>query len=317
MTIEQPATYREGMRPLALLLLVAAVFAGAGCGSTSKTGSGPITPSASASGGLSAGRLSGLQFSYPRAYHARRFESCSAAVTGDLHGGCARGVVIASYRLRPHPEMGGSGARFSARGVALELYRPPADQGPASVSLGDRRLSLWQFNSVGDNPVAVKKPPPPEQWEAFFRVSGASYWAIAWVGTHAKKADRAKLAALIGSVHRRGHRPRAPSPRPAPRITHVLCGGTAGHPRVPHNALAGGSGSGAFHICAQVIRHTCRVWTRLIGAPAADVRERHLQLRKSFCRLARSFLRRNPRGYSVEQARPGLTALLFRPEASS
>jgi hypothetical protein len=30
------------------------------------------------------------------------------------------------------------------------------------------------------------------------------------------------------------------------------------------------------------------------------------------CRFTRDFLRRNPRGYSVQPARPGLTALLPR-----
>ena len=64
------------------------------------------------------------------------------------------------------------------------------------MELGKRRLSLWQFNSVGDAPVPPgEKPPAPEQWEAWFRVNGASSWAIAWVGDNAKKADRATLAA--------------------------------------------------------------------------------------------------------------------------
>lgn len=311
------------MKPLALLLIALVGVFAAGCGSGTKVRSDhPITVtgtttisnvatgesfSASASRGVASGRVSDLQFAYPRGYYARPFNNCSPAVTGDRHGGCERGVVIASYPLRRQPEIGGSGARFSGSGVALELYRPPADNGLASVKLGDRRLSLWQFNAADEIHLPGKKSAPPEQWGAWFRVNGASYWAIAWVGNNAKKVDRAKLAALINSVHKRGQVPRAASPKPAPQVTRVLCGGTRSNPRVPDNALVGAASD---RICVQVFGHTCRVWTRPVGAPAADVRERHLQLRANFCRLTHDFLRRNPRGYSVQPARPGLTALL-------
>lgn len=273
---------------------------------------GPTVVALAASG--SARTVSGLQFTYPRRYHLRAFKSCSPTVTGDRNDGCDRGVLVASYPLRSQPEIGGSGAHFSSNGVALELYRPPADNGVADVKLGNHRLSLWQFNAADEGfNLPGKKPPPPEQWGAWFRVDGASYWAIAWVGTNAKKVDRATLAALINSVHARGQTPQAPSPRPAPQVTRVLCGGTASSPRVPHDALAGGSGSGSYLICAQVSGRSCRVWTRLIGAPAADVRQRHYQLRASFCAHTRRFLQHDPRGYSVQPARPGLTALLPHP----
>jgi hypothetical protein len=311
------------MKPLALLLRALVGVAAAGCGSGTKVGSDPIrvtgtttissvasdtSISASASRGSTSGRVSDLQFTYPRGYYARSFKSCGAAVTGDRHGGCDRGVVIASYPLKSRPEIGGPGAHFSPRGVALELYRPPADNGRATVRLGDRRLSLWQFNPADEGiHLPGKKPPPPEQWGAWFRVNGRSYWAIAWVGNNAKKVDRAKLASLINSVHKRGQTPRAPSPKPAPQVTRILCGGTASSPRVPDNALVGAASD---RICVQIVGHTCRVWTRPVGAPPADVRERHLQLRANFCRFTRDFLRRNPRGYSVQAARPGLTALV-------
>jgi hypothetical protein len=190
--------------------------------------------SASVSRGSAYGRVSDLQFTYSREYYARSFKNCSFAVTGDRNGGCDRGVVIASYPLQPQPEIGGPGARFSSKGVALELYRPPADNGRATVKLGNRRLSLWQFNAAGEGPyLPGKKSPPPEQWGAWFRVNGSSYSAIAWVGNNAKKADRATLAALINSVHARGQAPRAPSPKPAPQVTRVLCGGTASSPPCP------------------------------------------------------------------------------------
>ena len=288
------------------LLALAVGFAATGCASGTKAGS--AATSAPARGGSTSRRVSDLQYAYPRGYYARPFESCDFEVTGDRAGGCDRGVVIASYPLAAQPEIGGSGAHFSARGVALELYRSPADLGRAAVSLGARRLSLWQFSAV-DRGIHLSgmEPPPPEQWGAWFRANGASYWAIAWVGTNAKRVDRGKLAALIDSVHERGRTPRAPSPKPAPQVTRVLCGGTASNPRVPDNALVGAASD---LICVQVLGHTCRVWTRPVGAPPGDVRERHLQLRANFCRFARDFLRRNPRGYSVQPAKPGLTALL-------
>jgi hypothetical protein len=298
-----------------LAVLIAAAAVGTALALRAPNGSGgpPGGSSGSASSGSSSGHVSDLQFSYPRRYYTRSFKTCSEAVTGDRNGGCARGVVIASYPLQPQPEIGGSGARFSFKGVALELYRPPADNGRADVSLGNRRLSLWQFNSRDDYPVLPgKTPPAPEQWEAWFRVNGASYWAIAWVGNNAAKADRATLAALVNSVHARGRTPHAASPQPAPQVTRILCSGTASNPRVPRDAPAGGSGSSAYRICAQVSGHSCRVWTRLIGAPAADIRERHFQLQASFCAHTRRFLRTDPRGYSVEPVRPGLTALLPR-----
>lgn len=273
---------------------------------------GPTVVALAASGSARtdpSGHVSDLQFTYPRRYHLRAFTSCNPAVTGDRSGGCDRGVVIASYPLKAQPEIGGSGAHFSSKGVALELYRPPAVNGVANVKLDDRRLSLWQFNAADDGlNLPGKKPPPPEQWGAWFRVNGASYWAIAWVGTNSKTADRATLAALINSVHARGQTPLAPSPKPAPQVTRVLCGGTASTPRVPNNALVGGGGD---LICAQVSGQVCRVWTRPINAPPADIRERHLQLRANFCRLVRRFLRHTPSGRSVQPARPGLTALLL------
>jgi hypothetical protein len=313
----QEAQRRARQRRL-LLVAVAALIAGGAVGAAFalRSPNGPGGPSGvslsgPAGGGLSSGHVSDLQFAYPRRYYARRFANCSFAVTGDRNGGCDRGVVIASYPLKPQPEIGGSGAHFSGKGVALELYRPPADNGLADVKLGDRRLSLWQFNAADESYQSPgTKLWPPEQWGAWFRVNGASYWAIAWVGTNATKTDRASLSALINSVHARGRPPRAASPKPTPLVTHLLCGGTASNPRVPHTALAGGGGSNAYLICAQVAGRTCRVWTRTIGAPAADVRERHLQLRKSFCAHTRRFLRHNPRGYSVQPVRPGLTALL-------
>jgi hypothetical protein len=300
-----------------LLAVLAVLLAGAAAGvafamhSPNGSGGPPSQglPSGSSTTGFSSGHVADLQFTYPRRFHLRRFATCSSAITGDRNGGCERGVVIASYPLEPQPEIGGSGAHFSARGVALELYRPPADNGVANVRLGDRRLSLWQFTAAGEGlGLPGRKPQAPEQWGAWFRVNGASYWAIAWVGDNAKRVDRTTLAALITSVHALGRTPRPPSPRPAPQVTRVLCGGTAAHPLVPHGALTGGYGL----ICAQVSGPTCRVWTRPIGAPAADVRLRHLQLRANFCRYVRDFLGRNPRGISVQPPNPGLTALLPR-----
>lgn len=298
-----------------LLLVGAAVLITGGAVGTAialRAPNGPGGPSgvslsSSAGTGSSSGRVSDVQFTYPRRYYTRPFASCRPTVTGQHNGRCDRGVVIASYPLKPQPEIGGSGAHFSSKGVALELYQAPADQGLANMRLGDRRLSLWQFSAAEDvlDPPG-EKPPPPQQWGAWFRVNGASYWAIAWVGNKATQADRTTLAVLVNSVHAFHQTPHAPSPKPPPQVTRVLCTGTASSPRMPHGALA----SGPNLICAQVSGQTCHVWTRPIDAPAADVRQRHFELRSSFCAYTRGFLRDNPRGYVAQPANPGLAALL-------
>lgn len=126
--------------------------------------------------------------------HRRYFSSCSYAVTGVHSGACVRGVVVASYPLKPNPELGARGASFRSDGVLFELYRAPTQQPVATRKLPPP-VSLADFHAVGKGMRSTG-----EQRELFFRAKGANYWAIAWVGKHASKSDRDDLTGVIGSI---------------------------------------------------------------------------------------------------------------------
>ena len=138
--------------------------------------------------------VAAVRFALPRRFDRRYFSSCRYMVTG-VHGTCIRGVVVASYPLRPDPEIAAAGASFRSRGVALELYRAPS-QGPNVIASTVRTpLSLSDFHFVGKGP-----HPSTEQQELFFRAKGANYWAIAWVGNRAARSDRHALASVVASM---------------------------------------------------------------------------------------------------------------------
>lgn len=112
-----------------------------------------------------------------------------------IHGACIHGVIVASYPLKPNPEMAAAGASFRSRGVALELYRAPW-QGPDLIAPAVRPpLSLSDFHFVGRGP-----HPSTEQQELFFSVDRVNYWAIAWVGKRAGKSDRDALVSVVASI---------------------------------------------------------------------------------------------------------------------
>jgi len=136
-----------------------------------------------------------LRLVYPSdSLHSRYFSSCSYAVTGVHSGACVRGVVVASYPLKANPELGARGASFRPDGVLFELYRAPTQQPVATRKLPPP-VSLADFHAVGRGMHATG-----EQRELFFRAKGANYWAIAWVGKHASKSNRADLSRLIRSM---------------------------------------------------------------------------------------------------------------------
>jgi hypothetical protein len=140
--------------------------------------------------------VAALRFSYPGRFDRRDFASCSYMVTG-VHGACVSGVVVASYRLSREPELGAPGADFPRGEVAFELYRAPR-QHPVVVAQPVRfPLSLADFHAVG-NGLGVQQS--DQQRELFFRIVGANYWAIAWVGKGASKANRAALASIVSSA---------------------------------------------------------------------------------------------------------------------
>jgi hypothetical protein len=139
--------------------------------------------------------VAAVRFVFPQRFDRRYFSSCRYMVTG-VHGTCVRGVVVASYPLRPNPEIGAAGASFRSGGIALELYRAPS-QGPeviAQTVLPPLSLSALHFAGMG------RPRPSTQQRELFFRAKGANYWAIAWVGNRAAKSDRDALASVVASI---------------------------------------------------------------------------------------------------------------------
>jgi hypothetical protein len=137
--------------------------------------------------------VAAVRFVFPDRFHRRYFSSCRYMVAG-IRGACVHGVVVASYPLRPNPELGAAGASFRSRGVALELYRAPW-QGPDIASTLRPPVSLADFHFVGRGP-----RPSTEQRELFFSVRRANYWAIAWVGNRAAESDRGALASVVASI---------------------------------------------------------------------------------------------------------------------
>ena len=138
--------------------------------------------------------VAAVRFDFPRRFDRRYFSSCRYVVTG-VRGTCVRGVVVASYQLRPNPEIAAAGASFRRGGVALELYRAPW-QGPEVIApTMQPPVSLADFCSVGKG---IRSS--IEQRELFFSVRGANYWAIAWVGRRATKSERGALASAVASI---------------------------------------------------------------------------------------------------------------------
>lgn len=148
--------------------------------------SNPVPPAIAAVGPL--------RVVYPSSLHRRYFSSCSYAVTGIRSGACVRGVVVASYPLKPNPELTGTGASLPSNGILFELYRAPT-QHPVATRKLLPPMSLSDFHAVGRGMRATG-----EQRELLFRAKGANYWAIAWVGKHASKSVRDALGGVIGSI---------------------------------------------------------------------------------------------------------------------
>lgn len=283
------------MRTLATVLAIGAVaLVAAGCGIGSHAAA-PIR--------LATTTVSAVKFAYPTTFHIRRFSSCDPNLTGDQHGACIHGVMVASYSLRAQPEEGARGARFQKRGVAFELYRQPAGQKANGVPLRDRSLALWPFQppvTSENGPTGETAPPPPEEYSTSLRVNGVGYSALAWVGTDATADKRHALAGLIKSVHAVGVTPHEALPLPPPAVLHVLCAGSLGSPRMPSTTLTGAGGS----TCTQVTGSRCRAFTQ--ESPRSAIRERHYHLAAFICAYTRRFLIEHPRGYVVEPRPPGL-----------
>ncbi|MFL5915697.1 MAG: hypothetical protein ACJ752_08685 [Gaiellaceae bacterium] len=128
-----------------------------------------------------------VRFNYPlHNYHRRSFTSSSPAVTGG-HGLTVHGVVVASYPLKPDPEVGGQGETFTPNDVLFELYRVPPDATGQAAQTATFPLSYLDF----------------PQGSLRFEVNGHTYQAYALVGKDATGSERAVIASLIGSIRPR------------------------------------------------------------------------------------------------------------------
>lgn len=125
-----------------------------------------------------------LRFDYPRHFYKRHFSTTDPAVT-DAHGIRVRGIVVASYPLKPNPELNASGARFPDNGAFFELFRAPASQ-PGHIA---QRVTF---------PLSLAYP--FVNGLLFFKVNGHSYWAIAYLGKNASITKRAALTELVASL---------------------------------------------------------------------------------------------------------------------
>ncbi len=116
-------------------------------------------------------------------------------VTG-VRGACVDGVVIADYRLSRQPELGAG--IFPVSGVVFELCRAP-QQAPGTAPPAKFPLSLRDFHFVGRGIGG----PSPYQRELFFSVTGANYWAIAWIGRSARIRSSHAMPLIVASVRSR------------------------------------------------------------------------------------------------------------------
>jgi hypothetical protein len=197
--------------------VAAAAVAAAAVGAIAYSGRVPTFKYAEFAGGpngANAAVIGRVRFNYPLKFHQQFFATTNRAVIGARHGR-AHGVVVASYRLKRHPELHGSGALFRPNGVFFELYQAPYQsprrrQHPAPV----RAFPLTIF----DLPDIRGLPAAREQGGTSFNVGGRNYRIVLWVGPHAP--TKAQLAAeqivstvhVSASPHERG-RPRTPPRR--------------------------------------------------------------------------------------------------------
>jgi hypothetical protein len=125
-------------------------------------------------------------------YKRRLFRTSSPAIT-HARGVRVRGVVIASYPLRPSPELGGKGMALRADGVFFELYRVvgrPRRPAPAARL----PLTIFDFATLRGMPSAT------ETGAASFSVKGRDYRAIIWVGAKAPKLAQIVIDEVVGSI---------------------------------------------------------------------------------------------------------------------
>jgi hypothetical protein len=135
-----------------------------------------------------------LSVDFPRPFHRRYFDTSDPAVTG-AHGLRVKGVVVASYRLKRSPELGGSGLRFRPDGVFFELVQIPHVHHRVAPA---KALPLTIF----DFPVmrGLKSPATTEQGAVTFSVHGRNYRAILWLGKLAPESAQLTIDNIVASI---------------------------------------------------------------------------------------------------------------------
>jgi hypothetical protein len=155
---------------------------------------GPFPFPLSAGGWTNSVGVGHVRVRYPPEYHRRYFKTSDHAVTG-VHGVRVRGVVIASYPLRPRPELGGKGEVLRANGLFFELYQLPRRQKhPAPTR--PFPLTIYDFPDIEE----LRNTPALEQGGVAFNVKGRDYRAILWVGKLASRDARVTIDGIVDSI---------------------------------------------------------------------------------------------------------------------
>jgi hypothetical protein len=132
------------------------------------------------------GKVGDVRFNYPLDYHRRYF-----ATSAGRHGG----IVVASYPLKRHPQLGGSGESLRREGVFFQLdelprrahYRAPKKAFP---------MSIFDLSTVP----SLRSTATTEQGGVTFNVNGRNYRAVVWVGKHAPKKALTVVDELVLSI---------------------------------------------------------------------------------------------------------------------
>jgi hypothetical protein len=145
-------------------------------------------------GGVNATVVGDVRFNYPFGFHLRHFATTNPRITG-VHGVRVRGVVVASYRLKRHPELGGSGERLRPDGVFFELYQAPL-LGHRLAPARTFPLTIFDLSTIR----SLTDTATTEQGGVRFSVKGRNYRTILWVGAHAPKSALFVADNLVNSL---------------------------------------------------------------------------------------------------------------------
>lgn len=206
--------HRPSSRPRLGLAVAAAAVICAVAGAVAFSGSVRAFPGSIVAGHTvpnAAAFVGDLRILYPRTFHHRYFDTSDPRVTG-AKGIRWRGVVVASYRLKKSPELGGSGMRYRPDGIFFELYqstRPDHRLAPA------KKFPLTIFNFPAMR--GLQSPATTEQGAVYFSVRGRNYRAILWLGKFAPSGSDLVIDNIVGSIGVAPHVHAPKQPRKPPR----------------------------------------------------------------------------------------------------